>query len=291
MVPVLVMDAIDAPFPHGVFSDPGPIGNRRVASGILDDLRYCSHVGNLSEFNYECQPSFHNALRTHSVDIMGMTWWQRFEEARERLGLSRVEVARRAKLTPESVQKYGTGAVDNPRGDTVARLARAVQTTESWLRTGIETNTKLPEQSLSLPRRHEIDFNVPVLGTGEGGIEGSINMGDSDEFIGRPASLKGVENVYALMVTGDSMEPAFESGDPVFVSPTRPKSVGDYVVIQCQIDNGEQDQPLLAFIKRIARRRGKGWEFEQLNPAMPWSPPGPVVAVHRIYRTRDLYLV
>jgi len=56
-----------------------------------------------------------------------MEWWERLEKARKDADLSRAELARRTGVTREALQRYSRGEVDNPRGNTLAKLADALK--------------------------------------------------------------------------------------------------------------------------------------------------------------------
>ena len=66
-------------------------------------------------------------------------WWERLKERTDELGWSHTELARRAELDRTNVQKYLEGKVENPRGDAMEKLARAIGRPISWLRLGLET--------------------------------------------------------------------------------------------------------------------------------------------------------
>lgn len=129
--------------------------------------------------------------------------------------------------------------------------------------------------------------DIPVMGNGTGGPDGAFNMDGPVDYMRRPPGLSGAREVYAVFVTGESMEPRYFSGEPVFVSPTRPVGIGDHVVVQCVNDDGT----LQGFVKAIDGRGSRGWKFRQYNPSGIWKPPGPVHSVHRIFTNTDLYLI
>ena len=82
-----------------------------------------------------------------------MTWWERLKKTMEARGLSPEEVAKHANVSVTSLYGYLRGDVAQPRGDAVARLARAAHTTESALRYGGDDP----------PDVHDDSANEPVL--------------------------------------------------------------------------------------------------------------------------------
>lgn len=215
-------------------------------------------------------------------------WARRMEDMRKARGWTRQELADRAGLNLGQLNVAARGSVANPRHPFMPKVAKALETTEEFLRFGIEKpNAELAPGVQLPPPRSEMPQDVPVMGQATGGPDGAINMDGASEFIRRPGSLASVREVYAVLVVGDSMEPRYVAGDPVFVSPTRPVRVGDDVVVQCRTKDGD----LLAYVKVVAGRRGAGWVYRQYNPAGPWVPPGKVETVHRIFTNADLFLI
>ena len=78
-----------------------------------------------------------------------MTWWERLKTVMEAGKLSPEDVAKRANVSVTSLYGYLRGDVAQPRGDAVARLARAVHTTESALRYGGDKPPNVHDDSAS----------------------------------------------------------------------------------------------------------------------------------------------
>ena len=68
----------------------------------------------------------------------------------------------------------------------------------------------------------------------------------------------GEETVYALEISGDSMEPAYRAGDRIVVSPNTRVQRGDRVVVKTV--KGE------VMAKELGRRTGGRVELLSLNP-------------------------
>lgn len=71
----------------------------------------------------------------------------------------------------------------------------------------------------------------------------------------------GTETVYALQVSGDSMEPAYRAGDRIIVAPGAEVKLGDRVVAKTA--QGE------VMAKVLARKNTRIIEFTSLNPDYP----------------------
>ena len=123
---------------------------------------------------------------------------------------------------------------------------------------------------------------IPVISEVQAGhfteVVDNYHPGDADEWL--EVSCPVNRHTFALIVTGDSMEPEFPSGVRVVVEPDLQWENGDYVVA----GNGEG-----ATLKQIVRD-GNDWYLKPLNPRYPIKPlgKGRVIGVvheaHRKYR-------
>jgi phage repressor protein C with HTH and peptisase S24 domain len=104
---------------------------------------------------------------------------------------------------------------------------------------------------------------IPIVGLARAGADGFF-----DEA-GFPVSAEdtvrfpdiGEKRVYALEITGDSMEPVFRKGDVVIVQPGAPVRRGDRVIARTRA--GE------VIAKELGRRTDTHVEMVSLNPAHP----------------------
>ena len=118
--------------------------------------------------------------------------------------------------------------------------------------------------------------DVPVLGQGHGGEDGFFfDNGQVVDRVERPASLRNVQDAYAVYMHGKSQEPRIRHGELCFVHPYQPPGAGDDVVVQ--LVNGE------GFIKTYVRQTKKEIICSQYNPPkeLKW-PAEEVRAAHRI---------
>jgi phage repressor protein C with HTH and peptisase S24 domain len=107
--------------------------------------------------------------------------------------------------------------------------------------------------------------NVPILGVVVGGQKADFTFdGYTIGYARRPAAIADLANVYAMYVTGSSMDPRFRDGELVYVHRREP-AVGDDVVIQLKPDVDGGSPP--GFIKRLVRRNGTHIICEQYKPA------------------------
>lgn len=81
---------------------------------------------------------FFQSVNSELEYLFKMSWNQRIIELRKEKKLSRAELARRADVNYDALNKSERGEVEQPRGDFLARIAQALGTTEQFLRYGSE---------------------------------------------------------------------------------------------------------------------------------------------------------
>ena len=106
----------------------------------------------------------------------------------------------------------------------------------------------------------ERDF--PVYSAVEGGPGEMVVSTDPIDRVPRPWVMNEVRDGYAVLVVGESMEPAFEPGDMAIINPRLPHVRNkDYIFVQGDDDNGE----FRATIKRLVRHDANVWVVCQFN--------------------------
>lgn len=221
----------------------------------------------------------------------GSTIAERIQQRLEALGLSVRGASLAAGGSESTIRNILDGRSENPRGDTLRKLAPVLGVTEQWLLTGSdEPPSEVRPANVKVPRPTESPRDVPVYGTvagselGRGAFQLTTDVVD---YVRRPAGLEGARDAYALYVEGESMVPRFEPGNLVFVHPHRKPVRGDYVVIQePDSDNGGPR----GFIKRLVRVTATRIVTEQFNPpATIEFVLRPGTLVHKVMTDDDLY--
>ena len=64
-------------------------------------------------------------------------WAKRLKEALRQSGWTKTELSRRSGVNYDSLKKYLAGKVEQPRGDSLPRLARSLGVSGLWLREGV----------------------------------------------------------------------------------------------------------------------------------------------------------
>lgn len=113
--------------------------------------------------------------------------------------------------------------------------------------------------------------SAPLLGFAEAGRDGYFDgsgfpIGEGWDQIRFPGL--GEEVVYALEISGDSMQPAFRPGDRIIVSPSAGIRRGDRIVVRTK--GGE------VMAKQLGRRSERRVELQSLNPDFPVREMDPV---------------
>ena len=131
------------------------------------------------------------------------------------------------------------------------------------------------------------DDRIPILGVGRGGDDGRFELnGETIGYTMRPKSLIGVKGAYSIYVVGDSMEPRYEAGELVHVTPHKPPVPGRDVVVQIHATGeGEPDEGL---IKRLVRSTPSYYVLRQFNPPLDFELERKIVkSVHLIVGRAD----
>lgn len=229
----------------------------------------------------------------------------RIKQRLDRLGKSERKASLEAGLSDSFLRNIREGKSLSPRIDTLEKIADVLKTHAQWLISGEgEEEVLTPSNNLGQEAKPQpsfrsengmmepangkiitgIKFNnrrLPVYGQAVGGIDGDFPMNGTILFdVMCPPQLQGVEDAYAIMVSGDSMYPRYEDGELAFIDPTRRVKKGDYVVAQVNIK--DEDTPH-AFIKKFMRHNEQELVLEQFNPVKELSfPHSKVVSVHFI---------
>lgn len=181
--------------------------------------------------------------------------WKGIENLAAKQGLSLSALAVKSGLDPTSFNKSKRLGPDGrkrwPSTESMNKLLEATNTT-------LFEFMELAGESAVLPKTQ----TIPLLGLVKAGRDGyfdsdgyplSVDTWDGIEF---PLSLN--KNVYALEVSGDSMEPAYRDGDKLIVSPESEVRRGDRVVVK--LSTGE------VMVKELVRESARQVELKSLNP-------------------------
>jgi phage repressor protein C with HTH and peptisase S24 domain len=182
--------------------------------------------------------------------------WAAVDRLAERAGLSASGLAKRAGLDPTTFNKSKrvttAGRARWPSTESISKALAATDTTFRAFVDLVEGNNTVASHG------------VPLLGFAEAGAggyfdDGGFPAGEGWDEIAFPAL--NDEHVYALEVSGQSMEPAYRDGNVIILSPAAPIRRGDRVVVKTR--SGE------VMAKELKRQTAKSIELKSLNTDHP----------------------
>lgn len=243
-----------------------------------------------------------------------LTLFGRISHRLKVVGLSAKAASEKAGLSKDAIRNIERTGTQSPRLGTLKALAPVLGTTVEWLaegrgpqetdiqqETGSGDDAAFPPTAgphlwrgeavpadIRVPNRDDMTRDLPVYGTAAGSLIGSFHFeGGVIDYVRRPPGLVGAKGVYALFVTGDSMDPEHPHGELRFVHPGRPPGPGDTVIVQCKY---REDGPIEAYIKRYVRRSNGKLVTRQLNPDSEIVFEGnAIVAVHKVLTMNELF--
>lgn len=137
--------------------------------------------------------------------------------------------------------------------------------TEKWPG---EAGEEIPASNFTatpLPARPDRLHKVPLLGSGQAGADGVFEFnGETIDLKDRPPGLVGKTKIYCILVDGDSMSPAHNHGDLLFVDAARKPYPGRDAVIELHPEH--EGGPQRAFIKRIVKMTTDYVELLEFKP-------------------------
>lgn len=210
---------------------------------------------------------------------------QRLKIARKRRGYASATKAAEAMGIP-----YGTyaGHENGSRGiklPEIARYAAFFRIPIIWLQFGtgeqpfeLSENVNLSQDNAQEPPIEPAMMRVEApLGSRDLPVYAAVEGGDGDlvvntepvDLVPRPWYMGEVKDGYAVIVTGESMVPAYEPGDMAIVNPKLPPMRGKVHIFTCEGDNSH----FRASIKVLVKVTETAWMVEQHNPQKIYALP------------------
>lgn len=139
---------------------------------------------------------------------------------------------------------------------------------ENYPKGGAIVGDRAPDQALKIYPAPEFGGrDLPVRGVAAAGTDALfITNGEPHEWLLRPAVLIGVNEAYAVIAAGTSMEPRYFDGEVVFVHPGRRVAPGDHTFVVVQFYPQEEGEAPKAVIKKYERQSGGELVLSQYNP-------------------------
>lgn len=119
-----------------------------------------------------------------------------------------------------------------------------------------------PEIVVKKPDRNPPLPGIPVFAAAEGGQGELVVSTEPLDYVTRPWYLGEVQDAYAVVVTGESMVPAYEPADIAIVNPRLSYLRGKDHIFTAKSDDGS----FRAMLKRLVKVTDDAWLVEQFNP-------------------------
>lgn len=193
-------------------------------------------------------------------------------------GLPAKAVADLVKVSTAAVYQWEKGSTE-PTGKNLVDVATFLELDLPSARRGevvanagsdkpdLEPELTIPPPGQETPAPRIGNRDVEVRGISIGGSEDdeadfSFN-GQVVDYAHRPAGLLHRRDVFMVRTANDSMSPAHEAGDPLFVDSHQDPMPGEDVIVEL---HGREGEPGPAYIKRLVRRSGSKVTVRQFNP-------------------------
>jgi len=186
--------------------------------------------------------------------------WRAIDRLATTFGYSPSGLAKQAGLDPTSFNKSKRiGPDGKPRWPSTESISRVLAATGATMSDFIALVDDLVQH-----QSQTNDIIIPVIGFAQAGAQGFFDeegypKGDSWNEVSFPSfKTKRDDGIYALEISGDSMEPLYRQGDILVLSPKAKIHKGDRVVIKTI--NGE------IMAKEIVKQNSNHTEIKSINP-------------------------
>lgn len=191
---------------------------------------------------------------------------ERLINARQKAGLTQDALAKKAGITRVAISKAEQGLTKSFNGDTLFKVAAALQCSPQWLQNGDEKDKHWENNVKSCPQR-DTAHSYPVINWVQAGLFATsgddYNMYDQDNW--RHSVKYAGERGFWLEVHGDSMTSpvgiTFPEGMSILVNPDKEVFSGCYVIARKKSTNE-------ATFKKYISDMGKAF-LKPLNPQYP----------------------
>jgi len=180
--------------------------------------------------------------------------WTGLENLAKAKHLSLSAMAHKAGLDPTSFNKSKRiGADGRKRWPSTESMNKVLKATNTTVFEFMEyAGQPLPETK----------HTIPLLGLAKAGRDGYFDSDGypiaNDDWDGIEFPIQIAKGVYALEVSGNSMEPVYREGDKLIVQPESDIRVGDRIVTK--LKSGE------IMVKELQHKSAKKVELKSLNP-------------------------
>lgn len=192
-------------------------------------------------------------ISSDDVIVSPMSVGEKIKEFREAVGMSQTALARAAKISQPTIQALEAGEQTTTKK--LPQIAAALGKAPSDLDPAYGGIYRPPPLILG-------EGDLPVFSATEGGKGEMVVSSDPIELVPRPWYLKNVRDGYAVLVTGESMEPRYAAGEIVVVNPRAALVRGKDAIITTAREGGD----FRAMIKAYMGATDAAWRLKQFNP-------------------------
>lgn len=185
-------------------------------------------------------------------------------------------------VSAQAISQWENGHTE-PSRENLEKLCAHDGLNLTWLITGKEPETSVDQSNL--PHEKNITGSIepitmrveaplgardlPVFAAVEGGDGELVVSTEPVDMVPRPWYMGQVKDGYAVIVTGESMVPAYDPGDMAIVNPRLPYMRGKVHIFTCESDNSH----FRASIKVLVKVTETEWIVEQYNPPKTYALP------------------
>ncbi len=206
-----------------------------------------------------------------------ITLGKRLREARLRVELSQVDIARRIGKSKQLVSAWEAGRAEI-LSTTLAEFVRTASADANWLLLGIQ-NRNSGASELSLPT----GAPVPLLSADEARklARGEFELASTERRI--YSCFSHTRDAFALAITDDSMAPELLKGDVVVFEPGYAIAPGDVAAVMVRETDTRLDKPMLV-VRRVYYRSVAidAAPFELVPTAVGWPSVSVRKAAHAV---------
>lgn len=178
-------------------------------------------------------------------------------------------------VSAQAVSQWLSGRT-RPDQKNLLKIASIYKVDLNWLMSGDGDEPAHDEalHAASTPTMKRVEAplgarDLPIFAAVEGGDGDLVISTEAVDLVPRPWYLGEVKDGYGVIVTGESMVPAYEPGDMAIVNPRLTYMRGKIHIFTAESENSH----FKATIKRLVSVTDTDWIVEQFNPPKEFKLP------------------